>query len=130
MSHWTIAKVRIRNPNIQLLRQALQAIAQELGVNEIAENYEVVGWGGRRQRCQLAIPMKLPYGNGYGVYVDENGEVKVVADDHGAPLTVQQFAQKLQQYYTTLAILAAAQQLGFDARIEQLEQGILIDLMR
>jgi len=130
MSHWTVAKIKIRNPNMQLLKQAMLAIARELGVSEVAENYEVVGWGGRRQRCQLAIPLRLPYGNGYGVYVDENGEVKVVADDHGAPLTVEQFAGKLQQYYTTLAILAAAQQLGFDARIQQIEQGILIDLMR
>ena len=130
MSHWTVAKVRIRNPNMQLLKQAMLAIAQELGVNEIAENYEVVGWGGRRQRCQFAIPLKLPYGNGYGVRINEHGEVEVVADDHGAPLTVQQFAQKLQQYYTTLAILVAAQQLGFDTRVQQLEQGILIDLMR
>ena len=130
MSHWTVAKIKIRNPNMQLLKQAMLVIARELGVSEVAENYEVVGWGGRKRLCQLAIPMELPYGNGYGVYINEHGEVEVVADDHGAPLTVQQFAQKLQQYYTTLAILAAAQQLGFDAKVQQVEQGILIDLVR
>lgn len=131
VSHWTVAKVRIKNPNQQLLRQALQAIAQELGVQQVAENYEVIGWGGRRQRCLFAIPVRLPYGNGYGVYVGSNGEVRVVVDDHGAPLSANEFAQKLTQYYTVLAVQLAAQQLGFaitDAR--QTDQGIVMDLVR
>ena len=129
MSHWTVAKIKIKNPDPQLLRQALTAIAQELGVGQVVENYLVIGYGARR-KCQLAIPMKLPYGNGYGVYI-ENGEVKVVVDDHGAPMTVREFANKLTQYYTVLAVQLAAQQLGFaitDAR--QTPQGIVLDLTR
>ncbi len=130
MSHWTVAKVRIKNPNIQILRQALEVIAKELGVNQIAENFEVIGWGARRRKCQLAIPMRLPYGNGYGVYIDAEGNVNVVVDDHGAPLTAQQFANKLAQYYTALAVVTAAQQLGFSVNVQQLPQGVLIDLAR
>ena len=129
MSHWTVAKVRIKNPNQQLLKQALTAIAQELQ-QEVVENFVVVGYGSR-QRCVYAIPMRLPYGNGYGVYIDENGEVRVVVDDHGAPLSANEFAQKLTQYYTVLAVQLAAQQLGFaitDAR--QTPQGIVLDLTR
>jgi len=131
MSHWTVAKVKIKNPNSELLRQALQAIAQELGVQQVVENYVVYGWGGRRVKCQFAIPMRLPYGNGYGVYIDRNGEIRVVADDHGAPIDVREFADKLTQYYTVLAVELAAQQLGFtitDAR--QTPQGIVLDLTR
>ncbi len=130
MSHWTVAKIEIRNPDIELLRQALMAIAQELGVNQVVENFEVIGWNGR-QHCQFAIPVQLPYGNGYGVYIDENGYVKVVVDDHGAPLTAQQFANKLMQYYTALAVVKAAQELGFTVQsFQQLPQGVLIDLTR
>jgi len=131
MSHWTVAKVKIKNPNSELLRQALQAIAQELGVPQVVENYVVYGWGGRRVKCQFAIPMKLRYGNGYGVYVGRDGEIRVVADDHGAPIDVREFANKLTQYYTVLAVQLAAQQLGFtitDAR--QTPQGIVLDLTR
>jgi len=130
MSHWTVAKVKVKNPNLELLRQALQAIAQELGVQQVVENYEVIGWGARR-RCLYAVPMRLPYGNGYGVYIDSSGEVRVVVDDHGAPLSANEFAQKLTQYYTVLAVQLAAQQLGFaitDAR--QTPQGIVLDLTR
>jgi len=128
MSHWTVAKVKITNPNIFLLRKALEAIAKELNAN-VVENFEVKGYHGRRQ-CNFAIPMKLPYGNGYGVYI-ENGEVKVVVDDHGAPLSVSEFANKLAQYYTALAIMHVAPQLGFNIQnVQQLQQGILIDLAR
>ena len=130
MSHWTVAKLRIKNPNLDLLKQALQVIAKELGVNQVVENYVVTGWGGRMRRCLYAIPMKLPYGNGYGIYI-ENGEVKVVVDDHGAPLSASEFANKLNQYYTALAIARVAPQLGFTIQsIQQLQQGVLIDLVR
>jgi len=128
MSHWTVAKLSIKNPNLELLKQALLAIAQELGVSEVVENYEIYGYGGR-VKALLAIPMQLPYGNGYGVVIDENGEIKVYVDDHGAPLTAREFAEKLTQYYTALAIARAAQELGFTiTNFQQLPQGILIDL--
>ncbi|RLE62485.1 MAG: hypothetical protein DRJ47_10590 [Thermoprotei archaeon] len=130
MSHWTVAKLRIRNPNLELLKQALQVIAQELGVGQVVENYEVIGWHAKKL-CRFAIPMQLPYGNGYGVYIDSNGEVKVVVDDHGAPLSASEFANKLNQYYTALAIARVAPQLGFTIQsIQQLQQGVLIDLVR
>jgi len=127
VSHWTVAKIEIRDPVFEILKQALQAIAQELGVSEVVENYEIYGWHGK-VKALLAIPMQLPYGNGYGVVI-ENGEVKVFVDDHGAPLTAEEFAEKLAQYYTALAIARVAQELGFTiTNFQQLSQGILIDL--
>ncbi|RLE86437.1 MAG: hypothetical protein DRJ67_07235 [Thermoprotei archaeon] len=130
MSHWTVCRVRIRNPNLELLRQAVEVIAKELGVNEVVENFIVEGYDGSK-RCLFAIPIELPYGNGYGVYVDSMGYVRVAVDDHGAPLTVEEFAQKLVQYYTALAIAQVAPQLGFAVQnMQQLDQGVLIDLVR
>jgi len=129
MSHWTTCKVSIRNPNIEILKKALEAIAKELR-SSVVENYLVRGYHGRRQ-CLFAIPMRLPYGNGYGVYIDSQGNVRVVVDDHGAPLSVHQFANKLTQYYTALSVMQVAPQLGFNIQnVQQLKQGILIDLVR
>jgi len=130
MSHWTVAKVKIKNPSKDLLKLALEAIAKELGVKQVVENFEVIGWHAR-QRCDLAIPLSLPYGNGYGVYIDSNGEVRVVVDDHGAPISAREFANKLTQYYTILAVQVAAQQLGFSITdIQETPQGIIMDLTR
>jgi len=129
MSHWTVARVKIANPDPQLLRQAMEVIAKELGAEGVVENYRVTGYRASAQ-CLYAIPMKLPYGNGYGVLIDYDGELRVVVDETGAPMTAEEFAQRLAQYYTVLAVYAAAQQLGFSVTAQQLEQGVLLDLAR
>jgi len=128
MSHWTVARMKIRNPRLDVLRRALEVLAAELG-STVAENFVVYGFR-HSQRCQLAVPMRLPYGNGYGVVIDENGEIRVVVDDHGAPLRAEEFAAKLQQYYIALAVAAAAQQLGFQVSMSQAPNAIILDLTR
>jgi len=129
VSHWTVAKVKIKNPNKEILRMALMSIAKELGVSRVVEGYEVIGYHAR-QKCDFAIPMRLPYGNGYGVYID-NGEVRVVVDDHGAPITAEEFAKKLTQYYVATAVVYAAQHLGFSIQnVQSTPQGIIMDLAR
>ena len=126
MSHWTVCKVRIKNPDPQLLRSALEVLAQKLG-SKVVDNYEVIGYHGRA-KCDLAIPLKLPYGNGYGIIV-KNGEIKVVVDDHGAPLTAEAFAQELTQTYTALAVAQAVQQLGWNVtNVQEEKEGVLMEV--
>ena len=126
MSHWTVCKLSIRNPNMELLRQALEVIAQKLG-SEVKENMTIVGYR-HKMRCPLAIPLRLPYGNGYGVVI-ENGEIRVVVDDHGAPMSAKQFTQELQRTYMALAIAQATQQLGWNiTNVQELQEGILVEV--
>jgi len=128
MSHWTECKINIKNPSIDVLKKALQAIAQELG-SKLIENFTVEGWG-HTKKCLFGIPMSLPYGNGYGINI-ENGEIKVFVDDHGAPLTAEEFTQKLMQYYTAVAFVEAAKRLGFKVtNLQQLKNNIIIDVSR
>ena len=129
MSHWTVCKLKIRNPDRGVLKRVMEVLAKELGVGVVEENFVVTGWRSKR-RCLFAIPMKLRYGNGYGVYIDSEGYLRVVVDDHGAPLDANSFAAKLNQYYTALALATAAQQLGFQVNVNQVEQGVIIDLVR
>ena len=126
MSHWTVCKLSIRNPNMELLRQALQVLAQKLG-SEVKENMTIVGWNGQAQ-CPLAIPLNLPYGNGYGILI-ENGEIKVVVDDHGAPMKAKDFVNELQRTYMALAIAQATQALGWTiSNVQELQEGILVEV--
>jgi len=126
MSHWTVCKLKIKNPNMELLKTALQVIAQKLG-SEVVENYEVIGYR-HRAKCPLAIPVKLPYGNGYGIII-ENGEIRVVVDDHGAPLTAEEFVQELTQAYTSLAIAQSVQQLGWNVtNVQEVREGVLMEV--
>ena len=126
MSHWTIAKIEINNPDLQLLKQALELLAKELN-SVVVENFTVVGYE-HEENCLFAIPLKLPYGNGYGVTV-KDGKLYVVVDDHGAPMSANEFRNKLVQYYTALAVLKATQMLGFSVqRIQEAQGNIVVDL--
>ena len=111
---------------MEVLRKAMEVLAQKLG-SRVVENFVVRGYG-HQQLCQLAIPLKLPYGNGVGVYI-ERGELKVVMDDHGAPISTREFAQLLTQYYTALAITIASQQLGYTVQnVQETKDGVLLEL--
>jgi len=126
VSHWTVAKIEINNPDIQLLRQALEMIAKELN-SVVVKNFTVIGYG-HREHCLFAIPFKLPYGNGYGVTI-KDGQLVVVVDDHGAPMGATEFRNKLVQYYTALAIVNASKALGFNIQnINEVQGNIIIDI--
>ena len=127
MSHWTQCRVDIKNPNIEVLKNALSVIAKEFN-SKVVENFLVEGWGASR-RCTFAIPLNLPYGNGYGVLI-ENGQIKIYVDDHGAPLSSEEFAHKLTQYYVALAVAEIAKKKNRSVKIQQTPNGIIIDVFR
>jgi hypothetical protein len=126
MSHWTVAKIEINNPDLTILKQALEMIAKELG-SIVVNDFIVTGYE-HKEHCMFAIPLKLPYGNGYGVTI-KDGKLYVVVDDHGAPISATEFRNKLVQYYTALAVLKAAQMIGFNIQnIQEAQGNIVIDL--
>jgi len=126
MSHWTVAKIEINNPDLVILRQALELLAKELN-STVVENFIVVGYE-HEERCLFAIPLRLPYGNGYGIAI-KDGQLVVVVDDHGAPLSATEFRNKLVQYYTALAVVKAAQMIGLNIQsISDVQGNIVIDL--
>ena len=126
MSHWTVAKIEINNPDLQLLKQALEMLAKELN-SFVIEDFIVTGYR-HKERCLFAIPLKLKYGNGYGVTV-KDGKLYVVVDDHGAPMSATEFRNKLVQYYTALAVLKAVQMLGFNVQnVNEVQGNIIIDI--
>ena len=136
MSHWTRAKISIKNPNRELLKQALQILAQELAKEysfvkpEVHENGVISGWQGK-QKVDFVIPAMLRYGNGIGVKLGENG-ITIVADVDGTPLygKLDDVAAKLQQYYVALAVAEAAKQLGWSiSNVQEMRDAVLIDIV-
>ncbi len=123
MSHYAIAKVHITNPKKDTFLRALNILAEKLG-GKVAENVVIRGWGFQKE-CDYAILMKLPYGNGYGIELTNNG-IKVHVDDHGAPLTAQQFAEELMKTYTSLAIQEALEQLGYSVQKQEEKEQVII----
>jgi len=127
MSHWTQCRVDIKNPDLVILKKAISVVASELG-SQLKENFLVEGWG-YSKKCRFAIPLRLPYGNGFGINI-ENGQIKIYVDDHGAPLSSEEFAQKLTQYYVALAVAEIAKKNNRSIKIQQTPNGIIIDVFR
>ena len=122
MSHYAISRIRI-NPDPVLLEQVLQELAQELGAG-VRKDAVVHGWSFSR-KVDYLLEMPLMYGNGYGIELTGNG-IRIHVDEHGAPLTAEQFADMLAKRYMAKAVKQALQELGFQVQEQFAEDQIVI----
>lgn len=122
MSHYAVVNVKIIDPNRQLLLKALHNIAEKLG-GRVAEDIVVYGFNFSK-RCNYAVLVNLPYGNGYGVELTSDG-IKVHVDDHGAVWSAEKFAEELVKEYTALALEQVLGEMGYTVN-RQLEGEKLI----
>lgn len=124
MSHYAVSRVKIVNPNQQILKRALQRLAEKIGA-ELLENARVRGWGFNR-RVNYLLKMKLPYGNGYGIEITDNG-IRIHVDEHGAPMRAEELARELTALYTAEAMREVLQEMGYSASIEEQNDKIVIN---
>lgn len=111
MSHYSYINIKIRNPNIQLLKRTVEEIARELNgevVSEISDYY-----GRVRRDFLIGIKTKEIY-RGVGVKVVD-GEVKLVGDFYGFRQAVNNLQKMLVQYYTKNAMIASLQKMGYQS---------------
>ena len=115
MSHFSICKIRIKNPNVELLKQAVQQLAQELN-GEIVQ--EIVDFSGNIQKDFL-IAVKTPQiHRGVGIKV-EDGEVKLVGDFFLIRDVIEAFQKNLIQTYTALAVANSLKNLGYNVQAQK-----------
>ena len=125
MSHFSLIKVKIKNPNQQLLKATVEAIAKELG-GQVTTS--VRDYYGNAMNVVAGIVNNV-FPRGVGVKVNERGEVEVVGDFWGVPKAeVQRFQQLLTQYYTAMAVQQALSALGYrvEVREEKAKERIFI----
>lgn len=124
MSHYAVSRIRITNPNPQILRKALEQLAKKLGA-ELVENARVRGWGFNK-RVDFLLKMRLPYGNGYGIELSSDG-IKIHVDEHGAPMKAEEFARELTALYTAEAMKEVLQEMGYSPSVEDQGDKIVIN---
>lgn len=108
MSRLTRARAKITSLNHVFLENALLQLASQLGGKLTKE--PVKTWSGTFNVDYL-VSLPLPYGNGYGIRIDNNN-IEIIVDEH-APLTAQQFKSALLIKYLSLIVASAGQALGF-----------------
>jgi hypothetical protein len=123
MSHFSLVKIKIRNPNLTLLRKAVEMVAEEIGgqvVTTIRDYY------GNTMECVTAVKSEV-FKRGVGIRINEKGEVEVVGDFWGVPKSeVERFQQLLVRNYTALALQSALAQLGYQVQVQKVQDKIFV----
>jgi hypothetical protein len=123
MSHFSLVKVKIRNPNLTLLKRAVEMVAEELGGQLTTTIHDYFG---RTMECAAAIKNGA-FKRGIGVRVNEKGEVEIAGDFWGVPKQeVERFQQLLVRNYTALALTQALGALGYQVQIQKVQDKIFV----
>jgi hypothetical protein len=122
MSHFSIIRITIKNPDLQLLKRAVEEIAKELNAeitNVIRDYY------GTALNVPIGIRNNV-FRRGIGVVINQRG-VEVIGDFYDVPASeVEKFKQLLSQYYTTHAMITALTQLGYNVQTQKVNDKIYI----
>ena len=113
MSHFSIVKISIRNPDVQLLKRVVEEIAKELNADIISTIRDFYGI-----TLDVLIGIRNDvFRRGIGVRVNNKGEIEIVGDFYRIPMSeIERFKQLLTQYYTTFALTTALTSLGYNVQ--------------
>jgi hypothetical protein len=123
MSHFSIVKISIRNPDVQLLKRVVEEIARELSAEVINTVRDFYG----NTLSVIAGIRNNVFHRGIGVVINNRGEVEIIGDFYKIPISeIERFKQLLTQYYTTYALTTALTQLGYNVQTQKAGDKIYI----
>ena len=121
MSHFSLIRIKIKNPNVNLLKKAVELIAKELNAQVVSQVHDYYG---RTMDCVAGVK-NADFPRGIGVKINSSGEVEVVGDFWKVrPGAVESFQKMLVQYYTALAMQSALQALGYQVQVNKVNDKI------
>jgi len=124
MSHITVCKTKIINPNSEIVKQAIQALAQlhnaKLFVNTTVQDK----YGNITADYILQI-----HGRYIGVKISD--KLEIIGDPYGWRDMYNQLVRQIQQYYNVYASLTVLQQMGYRvSTVQKAEPGIYLEVSR
>ena len=119
MSHYALIRVKIRNPNVQLFRQAVNATLQKLK----ARNITALRWG-----KGLKYTFDLEF-RPFDIILTNDGEVSVGGDVMYADV-IKKIQQLLVQNYAALALKHTLMQLGYQTQTQEVREKIYLHGVR
>lgn len=125
MSHIVEARTAIQHPDLALLRQAAEIVANAHEGGHVEDH--ILNYGRRRQAISsgLAVFTGRVF-RGIGIEVDEAGTLSFKGDPWAVHEEFTQLQQEIIQTYVSLATMQALQQMGYTAQASQEEQQVVI----
>ena len=111
MSHYAITKINIKNPNKQMLREAIDNVVKRLGgqiVDKIEDYY-----GATRKAKFIGVKTEEIY-RGVDIYINEQGEVQVGGDFYGYNGAVEDLKNEIAMEYVANATMQHFRQRGYN----------------
>jgi len=123
MSHISLIRVKIVDPDMELLRQAIDNLAREMGAELVSE---IEDYFGNKTRVGLGIKNSTFF-RGVGFEVGENGEVQLKGDFWGiSQREVENLKLGLVKHYTALATATALRNMGYQVQSSKVKDRIYI----
>jgi hypothetical protein len=123
MSHFSVNKIKLKNPNAQLLKSTVEQIAKQLGGEVVSE---VRDFGGNVRRDILIGIRTEEISRGIGVKVSPSGEVQIVGDRWGVESEVRQFEEMLTQTYTSNALALVLRGQGYQVATQKVGEKMVV----
>ncbi|MHC1610113.1 MAG: DUF1257 domain-containing protein [Candidatus Methanospirareceae archaeon] len=121
MSHISVFNTRILNPNPELVREVMEALAKQYGAQLLVNQTYKDRYG----TIHADYILVLPSGRGIGVKVGE--KLEIVGDPYGWEKEFQQLQQQIVQTYVHFALLQQFQRMGYQLQnVQQLENGVIM----
>ena len=122
MSHIAELRTTIKNPDQELLRQAVELVAGQHEGGSVGTSYS--DYYGEPHRVPLAIATGTMH-RGMGIQVKEE-KLIFIGDGYGYEEHYKQVRQQIVQGYISLATMQALQALGYQTSVEDGEQGQVV----
>ena len=114
------------NPSFQILKRALEMIAQKHGGTLVDQ---VIDFSGQRTKCDLAVSTP-EFSRGVGIRVDRNtGSVTFLYDQYGGYEQVaRNITEEITQNYVAIALIRAMKSLGYkvEEEISKEREGVVL----
>jgi len=121
MSHYALTKVKIKNPNVQLLKKAIMNVAKR---RNLQTTEWIEDWYGNKQKVNpsgIGLKSDIMY-RGVEIYINDKGEVVVGGDFYGYKSEVEQLQNELAQEYTAEALRSYGVASGYVVQKQYVEQ--------
>jgi hypothetical protein len=122
MSHYSLVKIKIKNVNENVLRQAIQELCKHFQfqvVNQIVDFYG-------HPRTDFLIGIKnRDYPRGVGIKLAFNGQITLVGDFYNT-YGPQYISQLISQYYTVQALKIGLKKIGYNTHVVKEGEKVLI----
>ena len=116
MSHIVEARTRVQHPDLAVMRQAVELVAQQHG-GTVETFY--LDYYGKRHPIASGLALFTPeLKRGIGLLITQSGELAFTGDPWAVQRLFEEVQQEIVQMYVSLATMQALQAMGYTTQAQ------------